>query len=93
LYSAASFLKLAGIFLRSQEVFHERVKVYQNWQHSQLMLNKKREAKAKLDLSGKPDPGNKAAMEVVEVTNSLLLARIVLGFVFTQLPLDMHADD
>ncbi|XP_069691171.1 sorting nexin-2 isoform X1 [Periplaneta americana] len=49
-----------------KEVFHERVKVYQNWQHSQQMLNKKREQKAKLELSGKPDKGNQASVEVVE---------------------------
>ncbi|KAJ4443070.1 hypothetical protein ANN_04720 [Periplaneta americana] len=51
-----------------KEVFHERVKVYQNWQHSQQMLNKKREQKAKLELSGKPDKGNQASVEVVEST-------------------------
>ncbi|XP_066996933.1 sorting nexin-2 [Anabrus simplex] len=49
-----------------KEVFHERVKVYQNWQHSQQMLNKKREQKAKLEISGKPDKGSIAGMEVVE---------------------------
>jgi sorting nexin-1/2 len=49
-----------------KEVFHERVKVYQNWQHSQLMLNKKREQKAKIELSGKLDKGNQASVEVVE---------------------------
>jgi Vps5 C terminal like. len=49
-------------------VFHERVKVYQNWQHSQLMLNKKREQKAKIELSGKLDKGNQASVEVVEVS-------------------------
>jgi sorting nexin-1/2 len=54
-----------------QEVFHERVKVYQNWQHSQQMLNKKREQKAKLKLSGKPDKGDQASMEVVEVSASV----------------------
>jgi sorting nexin-1/2 len=53
-----------------QEVFHERVKVYQNWQHSQQMLNKKREQKAKLELSGKPDKGSQASVEVVEVSAS-----------------------
>ncbi|KAK9497297.1 hypothetical protein O3M35_004641 [Rhynocoris fuscipes] len=47
-------------------VFHERVKVYQNWQHSQLMLNKKRENKAKLELANRIDKGNVAANEIVE---------------------------
>ncbi|KAJ1524568.1 hypothetical protein ONE63_011055 [Megalurothrips usitatus] len=49
-----------------KDVFHERVKVYQNWQHAQLMLNKKREQKAKLELAGKPDRGNTAGVEVIE---------------------------
>ncbi|XP_054277685.1 sorting nexin-2-like [Macrosteles quadrilineatus] len=48
-----------------KDVFHERVKVYQNWQHSQLMLNKKREQKAKLDLANKPDKAT-VAQEIVE---------------------------
>jgi len=48
-----------------RDVFHERVKVYQNWQHSQLMLNKKREQKAKLDLANKPDKAT-VAQEIVE---------------------------
>lgn len=47
-------------------VFHERVKVYQNWQHSQLMLNKKREYKAKMELANRADKGNVAANEIVE---------------------------
>lgn len=55
-----------------QDVFHERVKVYQNWQHAQMMLNKKREQKAKLELSGKPDRGNTAGVEVVEVKGSVM---------------------
>lgn len=50
-----------------QDVFHERVKVYQNWQHSQQMLNKKRELKAKFELSGKSDKGNQVNQEVIEV--------------------------
>lgn len=50
-----------------QCVFHERVKVYQNWQHSQLMLNKKREYKAKMELANRADKGNVAANEIIEV--------------------------
>uniref|UniRef100_A0A0A9Y6R1 Sorting nexin-2 n=1 Tax=Lygus hesperus TaxID=30085 RepID=A0A0A9Y6R1_LYGHE len=49
-----------------KNVFHERVKVYQNWQHSQLMLNKKREYKAKMDLANRADKGNFAGNEIVE---------------------------
>jgi len=36
-----------------KDVFHERVKVYQNWQYAKTMLAKKRDAKAKLELQGK----------------------------------------
>lgn len=49
-----------------RDVFHERVKVYQNWQHSQLMLNKKREQKAKMDLANKTDKGSVVGTEIVE---------------------------
>lgn len=49
-----------------RDVFHERVKVYQNWQHSQLMLNKKREQKAKMDLANKTDKGSAVGTEIVE---------------------------
>ncbi|KAG8288723.1 sorting nexin-2 [Homalodisca vitripennis] len=48
-----------------RDVFHERVKVYQNWQHSQLMLNKKREQKAKMDLANKTDKGT-ITNEIIE---------------------------
>lgn len=49
-----------------QDVFHERVKVFQNWQHAQLMLNKKREQKARLEQSGRTDKTSQAATEVIE---------------------------
>lgn len=44
------------------------------------MLNKKREQKAKLELSGKPDRGNTAGVEVVEVY--LLHASYESGLMF-----------
>ncbi|CAB3376576.1 Hypothetical predicted protein [Cloeon dipterum] len=49
-----------------KDVFHERVKVYQNWQHAQVVLNKKREAKAKFEIMGRTDKINQANDEVVE---------------------------
>ncbi|RZF32954.1 hypothetical protein LSTR_LSTR000824 [Laodelphax striatellus] len=49
-----------------KEVFHERVKVFQNWQHSLLMLNKKREYKAKMDLANRADKGNVASGEIAD---------------------------
>jgi sorting nexin-1/2 len=50
-----------------QEVFHERVKAYQLWQHAQQTLNKKRETKARLELQVKNDKLPQAREEVVEV--------------------------
>lgn len=50
-----------------QEVFHERVKAYQTWQHAQQTLNKKREVKAKLELQVRNDKIAQAREEVVEV--------------------------
>uniref|UniRef100_T1GKK3 Sorting nexin/Vps5-like C-terminal domain-containing protein n=1 Tax=Megaselia scalaris TaxID=36166 RepID=T1GKK3_MEGSC len=35
-----------GLFGAIKAVFHERVKVFQNWQHAQLQLTKRRENKA-----------------------------------------------
>ncbi|OAD54617.1 Sorting nexin-2 [Eufriesea mexicana] len=49
-----------------KDVFHERVKVFQNWQHAQMMLNKKREQKARLEQSGRTDKTSQAATEVIE---------------------------
>ncbi|XP_011310837.1 sorting nexin-2-like isoform X1 [Fopius arisanus] len=49
-----------------KEVFHERVKVFQNWQHAQMMLNKKRELKARLEQAGRSDKTSQAANEVTE---------------------------
>ncbi|XP_076339012.1 sorting nexin-2-like [Tachypleus tridentatus] len=49
-----------------KSVFHQRVKVYQTWQHAQQMLTKKREQKAKLELAGKMDKVAQAREEVTE---------------------------
>jgi sorting nexin-1/2 len=49
-----------------KEAFHQRVKVFQMWQHSQHMLTKKREAKAKLELALKTDKISQANDEVIE---------------------------
>nr|XP_003705160.1 PREDICTED: sorting nexin-2 [Megachile rotundata]XP_012144937.1 PREDICTED: sorting nexin-2 [Megachile rotundata] len=49
-----------------KDVFHERVKVFQNWQHAQVMLNKKREQKARMEQSGRTDKTSQAATEVIE---------------------------
>ncbi|XP_065216585.1 sorting nexin-2 [Planococcus citri] len=49
-----------------KEAFHERVKVYQHWQHSQMMLTKKREQKAKIELTGRTEKLEPASNEVIE---------------------------
>ncbi|XP_054721066.1 sorting nexin-2-like isoform X2 [Uloborus diversus] len=49
-----------------KDVFHQRVKVYQTWQHAQQVLTKKREQKAKLELAGKTDKIPQAKEEVIE---------------------------
>uniref|UniRef100_U5ERM9 Putative sorting nexin 1 n=1 Tax=Corethrella appendiculata TaxID=1370023 RepID=U5ERM9_9DIPT len=55
-----------GLFGAIKDVFHERVKVFQNWQHAQMQLTKKRENKAKLELSGRTDKLDLAQKEVEE---------------------------
>jgi sorting nexin-1/2 len=49
-----------------KDVFHQRVKVFQTWQHAQQTLTKKREQKAKLELAGRTDKVPAATEEVVE---------------------------
>ncbi|KAK4317227.1 hypothetical protein Pmani_011671 [Petrolisthes manimaculis] len=49
-----------------KDVFHERVKTFQTWQHSQATLAKKREAKAKAELAGRMDKVQQAQEEVAE---------------------------
>ncbi|XP_045611991.1 sorting nexin-2 isoform X1 [Procambarus clarkii] len=49
-----------------KDVFHERVKTFQTWQHAQAMLAKKREAKAKAELAGRMDKVQQAQEEVAE---------------------------
>ncbi|XP_066905342.1 sorting nexin-2 isoform X4 [Halyomorpha halys] len=55
-------------------VFHERVKVYQNCQHSQLMLNKKKEYKAKMEFANRTDKVSIAAQEIVEGLDLMCLS-------------------
>lgn len=55
-----------GLFGAIKDVFHERVKVFQNWQHAQMQLTKKRENKAKLELQERRDKLDTAQKEVEE---------------------------
>lgn len=58
------YVALIGVV---KDVFHQRVKVYQTWQHAQQTLTKKREIKVRLELAGKSDKYSQANDEVVEV--------------------------
>lgn len=55
-----------GLLGAIKDAFHERAKVFQHWQHSQQMLTKRRENKAKLELNGRQDKLGQAAVEVIE---------------------------
>lgn len=57
-----------GLLSAIKDVFHERVKVFQNWQHAQIQLTKKRENKAKIELSQRNDKLELAQKEVEEVS-------------------------
>lgn len=56
-----------GLLGSVRDAFHERTKLFQHWQHSQQMLAKKREAKAKLELTNRSEKMDGANGEVVEV--------------------------
>lgn len=67
LYILSETLKdYIGLFGAIKEVFHERVKVFQNWQHAQLQLTKRRENKAKIELAGRNEKLDQAQKEVEE---------------------------
>ncbi|XP_018578116.1 sorting nexin-2 isoform X2 [Anoplophora glabripennis] len=55
-----------GLLGSVRDAFHERTKLFQHWQHSQQMLAKKREAKAKLELTNRIEKLDQANAEVVE---------------------------
>jgi len=49
-----------------KDVFHERVKVFQNWRHAQLMLNKKKEQLDKQQTGKRGDRGSVSNTEITE---------------------------
>ena len=51
-----------------QDVFHERVKTYKAWKDEEIALNKKREAKVKLELAHKSDKVSAVTHEITEVS-------------------------
>lgn len=69
-----------------QGVFDHRIKTWQKWQDSQLLLQRKREAEAKLQFTNKPDKLQQAKDEIKEVrhaplcTDSHIRAPLESGF-------------
>uniref|UniRef100_A0A0P6ESB0 Sorting nexin-2 n=1 Tax=Daphnia magna TaxID=35525 RepID=A0A0P6ESB0_9CRUS len=57
------YLSLLGVV---KDVFHERVKAFQTWQHAQQMLAKKREAVDRWEATGRSDKVAPAKDEVLE---------------------------
>lgn len=48
-------------------MFEQRVKAWQKWQDTQLLLQRKREAEVKLHFSNKPDKLQQAKDDIKEV--------------------------
>lgn len=55
-----------GLFGAIKSAFHERVKVFQNWQYAQMQLTKRREMKNKMDSAGRNDKVDQMQEEVNE---------------------------
>ncbi|XP_055918762.1 sorting nexin-2 [Eupeodes corollae] len=55
-----------GLFGAIKSAFHERVKVFQNWQYAQMQLTKRRENKTKMDSAGRNDKKEQMQEEVHE---------------------------
>lgn len=53
-----------------QGVFDQRMKAWAKWQDAQVMLQRKREAEAKLQYASKPDKLQQATDEIREVQNT-----------------------
>ncbi|KAM8865564.1 sorting nexin-2 [Synchiropus picturatus] len=65
------FSELLGDYVRLitavKGVFDHRIKTWQKWQDSQILLQKKREAEAKLQFTNKPDKLQQAKEEIKEL--------------------------
>lgn len=65
---AEHFKDYLGLIHAIKDALHERVKVYQNWDHAKVQLTKKRENKAKLELAGRNEKLDFAEKEVDDVS-------------------------
>lgn len=73
----AEFVKdYIDLFSAVKSVFHERVKVFQNWQHAQLQLSKRRENRGRYELANRTDKLEQAQQEVEEVLNKKYLCTL-----------------
>ena len=66
MYHQVCIESMFSLFL--QEVFHERVKCYRNWKDAEVMLARKRENKARLEMALKADKVPQAQTEITEVS-------------------------
>ncbi|CAD6189103.1 unnamed protein product [Caenorhabditis auriculariae] len=66
--SIGEYVSLIGSL---KEVFEERVKAWQTWQNAQQTLTKKREQKARLELSGRNDRAEQMRAEIEETINKM----------------------
>lgn len=55
-----------GLFGAIKSAFHERVKVFQIWQHAQMQLSKRRDNKTKMDQAGRSDKIEQIQEEINE---------------------------
>lgn len=69
LYILAEQMKdYLGLISAVKDVFHERVKAFQNWEYAQMQLTKKRENQAKLEQQGRNEKLDWAEKEVDDVS-------------------------
>lgn len=61
---------VTALCVHLQGVFDHRMKTWQKWQDSQLLLQRKREAEAKLQFTNKPDKLQQAKDEIKEVRHT-----------------------
>jgi len=55
-----------NLIISIKEVFHERVKIFKTWKECEMLLTKKREQRAKLELARKMDKIPQVSQEITE---------------------------
>jgi hypothetical protein len=59
------------LLINSQDVFHERVKLYKIWKDAEAALAKKREERTKFEQQNKADKITAASLEIAEVCSCI----------------------